>query len=60
MLKDEVKEYKQELFEHKKELDKSEQLEKYLRKDAERVCIECDKLNNKSVHAEVRCDAFVE
>ena len=55
---DEVEEHKKELFEYQKELDKSKQSKKDLRNDAEIACVECDKLNNKSVHAEVRCDAL--
>ena len=57
ILEDEVKECKQELFGHKKELNKSKQLEKDLRKDTERLCVEHDKLNNKSACAESKCDA---
>ena len=60
MLEGKVEEHKQEFFEHKKELDKSKQLEKDLRKDVESVCVECNKLNNNSVHAELRKDALVE
>ena len=60
MMEDKVDEFKQELVECKKELVKIKQLEEDLIKDEERVFVECNKLNNKSVHVKVRHDALVE
>ena len=40
--------------------EKKKQLEKYLRKEADIVCVECDTLNSKSVCVELRCNALVE
>ena len=60
MTEDEVEEYKHELVDHNKELVTRKKLEEDLGKDSERMCVECDKLNNKSAHVEARHDALVE
>ena len=46
--------------ENKDELFKSEQLVQELRADAERVCVECDQLQNRSTCISVRCKVLVE
>ena len=44
-------------IDYERELNKSNKLEKGLRKDKELLCIECGELNRKSVPVEVRYDA---
>ena len=50
---------KNELVAHKRELVKSKLLDEDSRKYAGRVCVEQDKLNNKSTHVDARHDTLV-
>ena len=45
---------------YEKEFIKRNKLEIESRIDKEYICVKCDKLNRKIVHAEIRCDALVE